>query len=170
MPATGHDLLMLQITDTQTDSILRVFTANIQHDIQAVLPYEQAARETPDHLLSGTVGAFGSNLALGFGYERMLERVSFGFDTFFVIGSNFAFTGSGSFKFFPAPIFFMGLDIGLGYRAGFNASFVPQLGFRIGGRGGGFFTDIFAAYPLQIGSSGFNHDFRPGVAVGGSWW
>ena len=188
VPLAGHHRLTVRVVDTNTDAILRVFAVNVQHDAQVaslmgvaapgaaaggVVQLPRPAGEMPDHLFSGTVGfgVSGRSFALGLGYERMLNRVSFGCDISVEFGTDiFAIAVGGSFKVFPAPVFFLGTDLGLGFRDGFNASFIPKLGFRLGARTGGFFKDIYAAYPLQIGRSGFSHTFRPGVGIGGSWW
>ena len=126
-----------------------------------------------DRFLSGSI-AYTFGIALGINYERKFDRVSWGFDTFFAAGEIFAFAGAATFKFFPAPIFFLGADLGLSLWEGrnfssFGAQFAPQLGFRLGGQDRAFFSDIFVAVPMHIGDGGARIIPRTGTRIGGAW-
>ena len=127
-----------------------------------------------NHFISGSIG-YMSGIALGLNYERKFERVSWGADAFFSIGEDLiTCAGSATFKVFPAPIFFLGADLGLSlwlsrWYDSFGVQFTPQLGFRIGGRNQGFFMDLFFAVPMHIGTGGFDIAPRPGTRIGGSW-
>ena len=141
----------------------------------APAPQVAAVSDQQDRFMSGSVGFMGG-IAVGINYERKFNRVSRGVDIMGAFGSDFlAFAGAATFKFFPAPIFFFGADLGLSYLGGagrsssFGGQFAPQLGFRIGGQNSAFFTDIFFAAPMHIGSGGFDINVRPGTRVGGAW-
>ena len=141
------------------------------------------------YLASGnTGGAFGLN------FERMFERVSWGAGFTFVTGQHV--TGgslSGSFKFFPAPIFFLGANLGFSYRSvtfqrwepnwfawggsmvdytinTFGGAFTPEIGFRLGGRGMAFFADLSLAAPMHLSGGGNTEvNVQPSIRLGGAW-
>ncbi|MCL1992033.1 MAG: hypothetical protein FWG66_03690, partial [Spirochaetes bacterium] len=137
------------------------------------------------YLASGTTGG-----AFGLNFERMFERVSWGVGFTFITG-QFVTGGSlsGSFKFFPAPIFFLGANLGFSYRSitfwqgmpwedsrnSFGGTFTPELGFRLGGRGMAFFSDIGVGIPMHLGStplqmaSTFEVNIQPSIRLGGAW-
>ena len=162
---------------------------------EPTLPAEQATRDPPDHFMSVSVGAFGAGFSVGLNYERMFDRVSWGADLFYGLsfGNNretMGFAAAATFKFFPIPAFFLGADLGFSgwfywwseriddrwhwvYERrssnSFGLQFAPQIGVRLGGQNRAFFTDIFVAAPMHIGSGGFDINVRPGTRVGGAW-
>ena len=127
------------------------------------------------YLASGTTGG-----AFGLNFERMFERVSWGAGFTFITGQ--IVTGgslTGSFKFFPAPIFFLGANLGFSYRhfdlGGhldyqiFGGAFTPEIGFRLGGRAHAFFADLSIAAPLHLGGGGADINVQPSIRLGGAW-